>query len=214
MAWNKWGLQEFIMRCFFTACISWQLGLRGILQHWHPYLSKSIPGNGAAVVMPGQEADMCSTRAVIYFIFFFFLPPPCGGTPSVIKWKHCGTQRISEGGKGDAGHLEKEEGPWRTKPEHGHTLLEAHVSRVYVCLLQGSTLGTSLFIKKGYFFSSECMMHVGFKEKKGVWDEDLVVIIVAKEANLRKKKMHLWDISIYGQSHSRQKPIAQIRTIL
>lgn len=31
-------------------------------------------------------------------------------------------------------------------------------------------------------------MHVGFKEKKRVWDEDLVVIIVAKEANLRKKK--------------------------
>lgn len=62
------------------------------------------------------------------------------------------------------------------------------MNRVYVCLLQGSTLGTSLFIIKGYFFSSECMMHVGFKEKKGVWDEDLVVIIVAKEDNLRKKK--------------------------
>lgn len=184
VAWNKWGLQEFIMRCFFTACTSWQLGLRGILQHWHPYLSKSIPGNGAGVVMPGQEADMCSNRAAI----FSFLPPPCGATPSAIKWKPCSTQHISEGGRGDAGHLEKEEGPWRTKPEHNHTLLEAHVNRVYMCLLQGSTLGMSPFIKKGLFFLSECMMPVGFKEKKGVWDEDLVVVIVAEEANLRKKK--------------------------
>lgn len=106
----------------------------------------------------------------LWFIlfFFFFLPPPCGGTPSVIKWKHCGTQRISEGGKGDAGHLEKEEGPWRTKPEHGHTLLEAHVSRVYVCLLQGSTLGTSLFIKRDTFFHLSVWCMWGSKKERCV----------------------------------------------
>lgn len=57
------------------------------------------------------------------------------------------------------------------------------------------------------------MMHVGFKEKKGVWDEDRVVVIVAEEANLRKKKLHVWDIIIYVQSQSSQKPVSRIRTI-
>lgn len=184
MAWNKWGLQEFIMRCFFAAYTSWQLGLRGILQHSHPYLSKNIPGSGAGVVIPGQEGDVCSNRAVIPS----FLLPPCGVAPSAIEWQHCSTQHLSEGGKGDAGHLGEEEGPWKTKTEHNHTLFQAHTNRAYMCLLQGSRLDMPLFIKKGYTQMKKSMMHVGFKEKKGVWDEDLVVVIVAKAANLRKKK--------------------------
>lgn len=31
-----------------------------------------------------------------------------------------------------------------------------------------------------YYKGIECRMQVGFKEKKGMWDEDLVVVIVAK----------------------------------
>lgn len=66
-----------------------------------------------------------------------------------------------------------------------------------MCLLQGSTLGTSPFIKKGFFVLSECTTRVGFKEKKGVWDEDLVVVIVAEEANLRKKNQNPARVGYY-----------------
>lgn len=55
-------------KALFLYCLySWQLGLRGILQHSHPYFSVFL-----AMELQWLCQTMCSNRAVI---FFFFLPP-------------------------------------------------------------------------------------------------------------------------------------------